>query len=491
MCVLAAAGVAVWLELRTSLLGARGLDRAALLEVGALAGTLAVVGALLVVTGAAAPLSIAAGAAGVWSVALALAWARARAAPARAAGEHAIDRFAAAVAELEHAPTLAARLSALWHTLEVDLIALLRAEGDELVDVTTGARGPLDASVAAWLVARSLDGAARELVAAPDLATLRLGPVRPALEGLLGEAGLVVPLVDRGALLGIALAAHAAPLRERERAVLADSAQAAARALVYADLARVAARERETAREVEVAEAMRSRAAASGGEELGPWSIAAAYRAAARSTGASWSASLLPAGRLAVMVTEAEAHGVPAALATAALTGAFAAATAGEPPADLDALLASLLASSEGVVRAGAPVAAFVAILDPAAGALAWACSGHPGGVLITGDGDARTLLPLGGGDAQPGASLAVATRGVAPLRADALLLVASSATQGDDRERWLAASGQAAAAPRLVSRLVDPAARPALALADADLLAVAVCQRDRDGGAGAAAPPR
>ena len=56
----------------------------------------------------------------------------------------------------------------------------------------------------------------------------------------------------------------------------------------------------------------------------------------ARTTGAGWSAIELPDGRLALLVTEAQAHGVAAALATAALTGAFAAATAGTAPVTLD-----------------------------------------------------------------------------------------------------------------------------------------------------------
>ena len=62
-----------------------------------------------------------------------------------------------------------------------------------------------------------------------------------------------------------------------------------------------------------------------GGEaELGRWAVAAEYRTAARTSGAGWSAIELLDGRLALLVTEAHAHGVAGALATAALTGALA-----------------------------------------------------------------------------------------------------------------------------------------------------------------------
>src|SRR6185436_3635314 len=107
--------------------------------------------------------------------------------------------------------------------------------------------------------------------------------------------------------------------------------------------------------------------------ELGRWTVAAEYRTAARTTGAGWSASLLSDGRLAVLVTEAQAHGVAAALATAALTGAFAAATSTTAAITLEDLLLSLNASAEGVIRGGEPVAAFIAILDADTQKIKWA----------------------------------------------------------------------------------------------------------------------
>jgi hypothetical protein len=180
-------------------------------------------------------------------------------------------------------------------------------------------------------------------------------------------------------------------------------------------------------------------------------------------------------GRLAVLVTEAPAHGVASALATAALTGAFAAATAGAAPLDLDGLLASLQASSEGVVRGGEPVAAFVAILDPDAGTAVWACAGHPGGAI--GPAPERPPVLLGGGGARLGASLAVAMRGEAAFGEAALLVVASTEVHGDDAARWQRTLRElAAAGPRLAGMLVEAAARGGAV--SEDLLAVVVRRR-------------
>ena len=87
--------------------------------------------------------------------------------------------------------------------------------------------------------------------------------------------------------------------------------------------------------------------------------------------------------RLLHLVTEARGHGVPAALATSALTGAFAAATSNARELRLDALLASLRANDDGVTRGGERVAAFVALLDAEAQTIEWACAGHPGADVI------------------------------------------------------------------------------------------------------------
>ncbi len=466
-----AALIGVYYELRSDLLRPQGIDRAVLLEAAVLAAVIAALAGVVAATGAATPVAIAAGASLVWIVALGVVWARREARPVRVARERALEQFAVSLGELDSEPRIAERLGELWREIGVELRALLRADGDRLVDVATGAARELERDVAAWLAAHG------ELLAAGDLGTMRLGAIRPKLEALAeGATALVVPLMDRGGLIGLALAHRGGALREEERGLVIESARVAARALTYAALSRAAARERETAREVEVAEAMRLHASASRDDELGLWAVAAEYRTAPRTTGAGWSANLLADGRLAVLVTEAQAHGVAAALATAALTGAFAAATSGAEPVDLDGLLASMRASSEGVVRGGEPVAAFLAIVDPDARAIAWACAGHPGGAVVAPELD-RAPAMLGGGGTRLGASLTVATRGVTAFPDHALLVIASTAVRGDDDARWREALRELApAGPRLAAMLVDAAARAGAV--HEDLLAVVVRRR-------------
>jgi hypothetical protein len=471
LCATIAAAFAVYYELRTDLLRPQGLDRKVLHELAVLVAVVAATAALLLATGLRAPVALAVFASLVWATALGVVWTRSAARPAPIARERALEELSASLAELDDERRLAERLGALWKEVEVEVRALLRVEGDRLADVVTGEARALDPEVAAWLVEHG------ELLAAADLGTMRLGELRPKLEALVtsGATAICVPLIDRGILVGLAFAHHGDALREDERGLVIESARTAARAMTYAALSREAARERETAREVEVAEAMRLQASASRDDELGPWTVVAEYRTAARTTGAGWSANLLADGRLAVLVTEAQAHGVAAALATAALTGAFAASTVGAEPVDLDDLLASLRASSEGVVRGGEPVAAFLAILDPAAGTVAWACAGHPGGALVAPA--AGRLVELGGGGARIGASLTVATRGEAATGEDTLLVIASTAVHGAEEARWHAALRDCApAGPRAAALLVEAALRAGPA--DEDLLAVVVRRR-------------
>jgi Stage II sporulation protein E (SpoIIE) len=466
-----AALITVYYELRSDLLRPQGLDRAALSEFAALALVVVLAGAAAA-WGVRSPVVISVAGSLLWSIALGVLWARRQARPVAIASERALEQFASSVGELDHEPRILERLRALWQEIGVEVQALLRVDGDRLVDVVSGAPRELERDVAAWLTAHG------ELLAAADLGTMRLGAIRPKLEALAaGATALVVPLMDRGALVGLVEASCARALREDERGLVIESARTAARALTYAALSKVAARERETAREVEVAEAMRLSASASRDDELGLWSVAAEYRTAPHTTGAGWSANLLADGRLAVLVTEAQAHGVAAALATAALTGAFAASTSGSAPVDLDGLLTSMRASSEGVVRGGEPVAAFLAILDPDARTIAWACAGHPGGAVAAADGGRAPVL-LGGGGARLGASLVVATRGQAALPDDALLVVASSGARGDDDDaRFLRALREVApAGPRAAALLVDAAARAGAV--HEDLLAVVVRRR-------------
>lgn len=469
-----ACGFALYLELGTDLLRPRGFDRGALLELAGLVVAAAAVGVLAWVLHGAAAVAIAAIASAAWMAVTAIVWWLARRRPPpRVFGERAIERFTAGLTEIDDDRRVGDWLTELWRRVQVEVRATWRAEPTGLVDVATGARAEIDREVGAWLVAHG------EPLAAADLATMRLGPSRPRLEAWARARGatLFVPLVDRGALVGLVEADHGAALREAERGLVAQSARAAARALTYVHLARIAAREGATAREVEVAEAMRRQASARHDDELGPWLVAAEYRSAPRTTGAAWCASLAGDGRLAILMTEGRAHGVPAALATAALTGAFVAATTTGSPTIAE-LIAALRASAEGVLGGGEPIAAFVAILDAEARTIGWGCAGHAGALLVApGAGGAEAnAVALGGSGARLGEPRGEVERGAAALAPDQVLVVASSGVYGG-APAWRAAIADAAAlGPRLAGRLVDAAAgggQPG-----EDLLAVVVRQR-------------
>ncbi len=483
---LVAGVVSMYLVLRTDLLRPQGFDRNVLNEMIGFASAAVVVGVLSYALDDAAPIVAVVIASAVWVIALGTTWAVAQQRPLRVAGSGSLEQFVSALADVDDERIIVQRLTSLWKPIHVDLRRAWRAEDNVMVEITTGERWEIDREVIAWIADHG--GA----VAPNDLATMRLGEIRPKLETVVSTHGatLLVPMLDRGALLGLIEADHRDALRDDERGLVAESARAAARGLTYAALARVAAREGANEREVEVAEAMRLQAAASRDDELGRWSVAAEYRAAPKTTGAGWSAALLSDGRLALMVTEAQADGVLAALATAALTGAFAAATTGEAPVELDDLLACLRASAEGVMRGGEPIAAFIAVLDADRQTLEWACAGHPGGYTVgpiaydltqfAMGSSARSrpvAVALGGGGGALGSGVTETIRGQTVLPHDSLLVVASTAVCGADEEQWTTSlREQALAGPRLATVLVDAAQKRGDL--HEDFLAVVIRQR-------------
>jgi len=472
--VMIACGALLYLELATDLLRPRGVDPAAVFELAGLALASAAIGGVAAVLHGAAPIAIAVLASALWIAVIAAAWGLAhRRAPPRMFAADALERFTIELSDLDDDRRVAAAIAALWQQTAIAVRATWRAEPDGLVEIGSGARWALDHEVMAWLARHG------EPLAAADLATMRIGALRPRVEALIAERGatLVVPLLDRGALVGLVEADHVLALREAERGLVAESARAAARALTYVELARLAAREGATAREVEVAEAMRRQASASRDAELGAWRVAAEYRSAARTTGAAWSAHLLGDGRLAILVTEGQAHGVVAALATAAVTGAFAAATAGAAPS-LDDLLAILGASAARVLH-GERIAAFVAIAS--ADTISWGCAGHPGAYLVERDAPSRAPSSLGGGGARLGDPVGDVARGDAPLGPDHILVVASSGVRGSASSAWYGALRDPdAAGARLAALLVDAVADHGTA--SEDLLAVVIQARGAAG---------
>lgn len=481
-----AAVLSLYLVLETELLRPQGFDRYVFLEILGFAAAAVVIGIAVFTIQGVTPLAEVIVASTVWVIALGVTWSIARARPMRVAGSSELEKFISTLADVEDERVMVQRLEALWRSISTTVRSGWRVDGDALVEVTTGERWSLDPVIAAWL-------AEHEVPISPgDLATMRLGSVRPKLEALISAHGatLLVPLLDRGALVGLVEADHVDALRDEERSLVVESARAAARALTYASLARAAAKEGANAREVELAEAMRLQAAASRDDELGQWTVAAAYRAAPKTTGAGWSAALLADGRLALLITEAQADGVAAALATAALTGAFAAATTGAAPVELEDLVANLRASAEGVMRGGEPITAFIAVVDADRQTLAWASAGHAGGYTVgpiaydlaafpMGSGvlSRPVAVALGGGGNALGASPSEISQGEAALPHDSLLVVASSAVRGEDEERWQAVlREQAPAGPRLATLLVDAAQRRGDF--HEDFLAVVVRQR-------------
>ncbi len=468
-----ACAIALHLELRTDLLRPRGFDGGALLELVGFLAAAALIGALAYALHGAAVVAVTAIASAAWMVVTAVVWwLGRRRPPPRVLGERALERFIAGLTDIDDDRRVGDRLAALWRDVAIAVHGLWRAEDAGLVDVASGASYELDRDVAAWLIRHAAP------LAAADLATMRLGPIRPRVEAWVAARGatLFVPLVDRGTLVGLVEAEHVAALREAERGLVAQSARAAARALTYVNLARAAAREGATAREVEVAEAMRRQASARHDDELGPWLVAAEYRSAPRTTGAAWSANLAGDARLAILVTEGQAHGVPAALATAALTGAFAAATTASTGAGgIDELIAALRASAQDVLRGGEPIAAFLAVLDADARTVAWGCAGHPGALLVT-PGAELAPIALGGKGARLGEARGEIERGAAPLAPDQLLVVASSGVYGG-APAWRGVLREPVApGARFAARIVDAAA--AGGQPGEDLLAVVVRQR-------------
>jgi hypothetical protein len=480
------AGMALYLELYTDLLRRRGIDRGAVIELITFAIATCVIGAIAALVKNAMPLSLVAISSVVWVIALAAAWAVRSLGTQKQSDDRALETFVVGLTDVESEAVVLQKLTSLWKTVAIDVRTMWRADGDDLVALHTKERWNVPPGVIAWFVSRP------EAVAPSDLTTIRLGVLRPALEATIIAHGatLVIPLVDRDTLVALVEADLAHVLREDERDLVIRSARAAARQLTYAGLAHVAVSEGATAREVEVAEAMRLQASASRDDELGRWTVAAEYRTALRTTGAGWSASLLADGRLAVLVTEAGAHGVSSALATAAITGAFAAATATSRTIELDDLLSSLRASADGVMRGGEPIAAFIAMIDGDRQQVSWATAGHPGAFVVgpvaydlasfpmgSGSRQRPAAKALGGGGAALGASLVTATRGISALPSDSLLVIASTNVRGVNEDAFVSLiRDQAPAGPRLAQVLVETATKRGPI--EEDLLAVVVRQR-------------
>jgi serine phosphatase RsbU (regulator of sigma subunit) len=498
---LGAVAVMMNLIVRGDLFRARGFDRDAGVElalIAAAAGVIAVVVAAMTARGAhplvvsltAAPIAVVAGA-----IAVQL---RARRAAARAddTGDL-VDRIDQVLERARDHRAIEEAVAAAWGSASIADVRLWRVEGSALRRATPSTDGdpdadaspadeavPLDAVLRTWLTEHPT------LIVRGDLPTSRLGPARPLVEDLARRCGpdVVLPLVDRDQVLGVigGRVAESRVLRDRERIVVEQIATPAGRAVAYLALVREAEAAMLAARETEVADAVATQAGTRRRADLGDWRLAAAYRAAERVAGDVWTWDRTVDGKLAILVADVAGRGVPAALVSSALAGAFAAVVAaGRPiqPAELAELLDKTITElGKGTRQA----TAFIAVCDHAQGIVEWLSAGHRGGCVVhpNGAGDPELAI-LTGASAPLGVTGPRAT-GRAQLVAGDLLVVVSDGViglrdakgqaWGERRFAQLLRGGALAAGDQAAPLILDAALAHAAGVSPSDdLLVIAV----------------
>jgi hypothetical protein len=211
LCAMIAALVGLRYEIKTDLLRPQGFDRASFVEGLGTLIAVAIVGMLTIVLDGASAIALAAVATVIWVVTLGVTWSIVRDQPVRIARERALEALIAELADVTAEADVASRLTVLWRSIAIDITAMHRIERDlpddpagpatpvRLVDVRTGKMRGLDGEVARWLTLHA------ETLAAGDLGTMRVGPIRPILEAMISSPTmLIVPLIDRGTLVGLA-----------------------------------------------------------------------------------------------------------------------------------------------------------------------------------------------------------------------------------------------------------------------------------------------
>ncbi|HEY5946960.1 MAG TPA: hypothetical protein VIV40_15760, partial [Kofleriaceae bacterium] len=194
-----AAGVALYLVLKTDLLRPQGFDRGVAVELGLFLASVALIAGITRLLGTASPLPLVTVSAIGWALLTGLAWASARRKRSRVKGERELERFVARVPTFDDEKKIDEKLAALWkNALGVELRTLWWRDGNDLI-THTGTRWKIEREVQAWLVQNS------DPLAAIDLATMRLGPLRAKIEELTTahNADLLVPLCDRDELVGL------------------------------------------------------------------------------------------------------------------------------------------------------------------------------------------------------------------------------------------------------------------------------------------------
>lgn len=447
--------VCLHLMFRTELLRARGLERSALVEL--LSTGFAAMAIALVVWAVTSrltvePVVVALLTAPLWGVALLVTWVAPRSPEPAPAHVHERGVLEELAYESGKGGPMGTRLAELWGQHAGLTGVRLRAELDEL-----------DAETRAWL--RTLDAP----VMRSEVPMLRLGPRRAAVEAMFAASGaaVVVPVIDRGELIAVVEAEQEVPrtLRDGERLFLFDSAQRVGHALTYDRLARDAQAAVTSAREVELANVLAAHYRPLQDDERGPWRLAIEHRASAHPGGVGWSWALLPDGKVAAMIVEAEPQGVPGALVIAALQGAFAARSR-DPGCDASALLEALRDTVATIERT-----ALVIVLDAQARSMTWASAGHRGAAIVT-ERQTELLMELGElGDYEPGH----VDEGAAVVPAGALVVLFSKSVLAAPGTRAALAGGYTRGL-RLVTQLVAQAAEGAAPARD--LLAIELAER-------------
>ncbi len=196
---------------------------------------------------------------------------------------------------------------------------------------------------------------------------------------------LILPLRARGHSLGALTIRSAA---DEDWAPLIDddlAREIASRAAVILDNAVLYEHEREVSHTLQLG------LLGGGPPPFEDITVSAAYRAgtAALEVGGDWyDAFTLPSGRVALVVGDVVGHGLEAAVAMGQLRGAVSALAQTTGPSRL---LERLDAFVETVPSAATATLAYVE-LDPADGAIRYACAGHPPPLVVSADGRTRFL---------------------------------------------------------------------------------------------------
>lgn len=467
---LVAVGVSLYAIGAGDVLRSRGLDPAAAIELGL--GVLALVALTAIAAATAAPsgLAIAAGLVAAALVAAGRTFTRATAEPAPPRGRD-VDALADELGEVDQPEAVARALAEFLD--DAGLLAGVRVwlAGPDALTALGGkpASWPLPAEVRAYLVKHE------RAFPVADLATARLGSLRPALEAWVGAGGaaVIVPLCDRDQLLGVCAGDRpdGRALRDGERELLDEAARVAARALTVLGLRRSIEARTELTRELELAEAVRQARSASDRRDVGGVQVAVSYQQAARVAGDLWYTAALPDGRLFVLIGDVAGRGTPAALVSAAVVGAcqsaIGLAAPESPPAALLAILHEIVMGIDGGRHR---VTVLGATVDRRAGAgtLDFAIAGHRGGYLLRRSGGAVELTPLVGQGAplgEPAWRVSSASRALAA--GDVVILTSDGVTHARDR------GGQAWGERRLQRALREHGPEAGVELGDAVVAAV------------------